>query len=380
MLSDKIIKPILAITVLVAGLWVGSSIAMHKRLWLDEIYSQTSSIEPLSWQQIWSGRIPEGNNSPLFYSIQKVLCQAFHYQGVDLWQQDDQPGRLILRIDPIIFMSVALALLTWYFLALEGWAGGALAVVLFITSHMVWGYWAEARPYAMVVMGTVWQGLALHRFLKDRTETGRTGMICACHLFLALTSALSVIQVAAASLVLWLGGMRRVRDIIFCCILPLTIGFSYYSLAIHHRSWFAPHEGPIPLILANITSGRLVALLVFPVVILCLERFLRKPVERRVWLFALWTGLTLAGYILLLTYMKINSNPQAMGSAQVSSRYFITLTPVGIMGMLILSMALLRQVREHWLKWPVWIALLAIVLPRLIKTYHWVVAMHVWGG
>jgi hypothetical protein len=49
LLSQRILILVFVSSVFMAGLWQGFSIAFQKPLWNDEIYSQVSSVENISW-------------------------------------------------------------------------------------------------------------------------------------------------------------------------------------------------------------------------------------------------------------------------------------------------------------------------------------------
>ena len=105
----------LALIVFLLGFGQGLSIAIKKPLWTDEIFTQTDSIESKTWLQVLKGDMGQGNNSPLFYSIQKVVCLFTGYRSQDLWHKDEPQARLILRLVPVFFMSLGIALCVWYF-------------------------------------------------------------------------------------------------------------------------------------------------------------------------------------------------------------------------------------------------------------------------
>src|SRR3989339_191913 len=194
--SQRGIVFVFAAAVFMAGLCQGFSLALKKPLWNDEIYSQTSSVEGMSWAQIWTGRIREGNNSPAFYSVQKIVCGIFDYKSNDLWKNDDVPARLILRIAPVVCMSLGLALIVWFFGAYYALSGMMIAFIVGVSSYMVWYYWAEARPYAMMFLATTVQALLILYHCRFGRNTHGWG-IGVANLFLAFVSSLSVIQIAA---------------------------------------------------------------------------------------------------------------------------------------------------------------------------------------
>jgi uncharacterized membrane protein len=58
-------------------------------------------------------------------------------------------------------MSLGLALIVWFFCVYYSLLGGLIAFIVAISSYMLWYYWAEARPYALVFLATTIQALVL---------------------------------------------------------------------------------------------------------------------------------------------------------------------------------------------------------------------------
>jgi len=97
----------------------GLLLAEHKPLWNDEIFSQTN-VEVRSYAQLFLGKASEGNNCPLFYVLQKAICDLVKYKapealirrqlnGVDAFSQ------IILRLQPVFFMALSIACIFYYF-------------------------------------------------------------------------------------------------------------------------------------------------------------------------------------------------------------------------------------------------------------------------
>jgi hypothetical protein len=345
----------------------GFSIALKKPLWNDEIYTQIS-IENTTWAVIFMGRIIEGNNSPVFYSIQKIICVALGYRSNDLWHNDDVSTRFISRIAPVFCMSLGLALIVWFFCIHYSLLGGLIAFIISITSYMVWYYWAEARPYALIFLATTIQTLALLYFYRLDHKSRYWGVGVA-NLFLAFISSLSVIQIMASGVVLWFKGCRRIWPLLWGVGLPLGIAFGYYVVADHCFFYFAPHGQPLSLICANIPAERIGAFFIFPVLIWLLDRYVNKKKEFALWPFFVWAWLIFIGYVLFIAYFLFIKHSSV--GFEISNRYFMTLTPVG---MIVVSAGMLELVkRPHsiWGRVIVWVAILAVILPRLVKAFRW---------
>ncbi|MCX5681348.1 MAG: hypothetical protein NT079_03605, partial [Candidatus Omnitrophica bacterium] len=318
----------------------------------------------------WAGHIVEGNNSPLFYSIQKIICKAFNYQSDDLWNKDDIRARFILRIAPVFCMSLGLALIAWFFCVQYSLVGGLIAFIISISSYMVWYFWAEARPYALIFLATTVQTLVLLYYYRFKQKLSVRG-IAVANLFVAFTFSLSVIQIAVSGVVLWLRGCRRIWSLVGCVGLPLAIAFGYYAIGDHYTFFFAPHGQPHALIFSNIPSGRLVVFFLFPILVWGWDRYINKSKEYVLWSFFAWAWLTLIGYVAFLGYLKYLTFVQSFGQFEVSNRYLMALTPLGIIVVSAGILELVKRPRVIWARIVVWIVVLMVILPRLIKVFRW---------
>jgi len=98
----------------------GFFLSQHKVLWLDELYTQKVAIDADSYAGILSMQFPEGNKNPLFYIIQKSVCDIFSFHmpvtdKVGLSTKRYIPAQIILRIPANIYMSLALAIIFYFF-------------------------------------------------------------------------------------------------------------------------------------------------------------------------------------------------------------------------------------------------------------------------
>ncbi|MBF0595552.1 MAG: hypothetical protein HQL22_11390, partial [Candidatus Omnitrophica bacterium] len=313
--------------VFTSGFWAGSRIALNKPLWNDEIYSQMRSIDSMSWAGIWSGRIREGNNSPVFYSVQKVVCAAFGYQTADLWKKDDVRSRFLLRLAPIMCMSLGLAVIVGFFCAYYSFLGGLIAFIIAISSYMVWYFWAEARPYAFVFLATALQSV-FFLYACRFSRSPRYGVLGLLNLLLALVTSIGVIQIVAIGVILWFNGYRRFWALTGCVGLPFLIALGYYAAADHYQFKFVSWGMPLALIELNIPAGRLAAFFIFPLLIWGWDRYINKDRTFFLWPFFLWAWLTVAGYALFLGYLYFRQRPPQ--GFEVTGRYLMSLTPIGI--------------------------------------------------
>lgn len=359
----------LALFVFLFSFIQGLGIATRKPLWNDEIYTQVQSVENNSWLQTWKGNSQEGNNSPLFYSVQKAVSLLFGYHSQDLWHRDDLRSRIIIRLAPVFFMSLGIALCVGYLSFLYSILIGIFVLLLILTTFMIWAYWAEARPYSMVFCGTVFQSLALWNAfrLKDSGHAWRSIMFA--HIFLALTSSLSVIQISASGPILWLRGYRKPWQLLVMLGIPLAVAITYYAVSGHYMFRFAQHGMPMALIKASIPEGRLQAILFFPIILWIWDMKRAVKTSKELWFFQGWVGLTLLGYVLFLAYLWFRQKPP--DGCEISNRYFISLLPLGVISITLLSLEICRRPRFVWGRILAWGIILSLTLPRLIKLFQY---------
>ena len=145
---------------------IGFSLSAHKVLWLDELYTQQTAIDANSLKGILSHTFPDGNKNPLFYVIQKGACKAFSYRLPVYFPQyfystRDVPSQVILRIPSNFYMSLALALIFYFFTRFFSFYAAIYALCVALVTPMVWFYWVEARPYSLWFLLTSIQLLLL---------------------------------------------------------------------------------------------------------------------------------------------------------------------------------------------------------------------------
>lgn len=211
----------------------GLLLAQLKPLWNDELYSQVYSVEKMSYAQILLGQVPEGNNSPLFYLLQKAVCDVAHFQLPFVWEKQwniGQPqAQMILRLMPNFFMSLALAVI-FYMIAVEySWLAGGYAFVTALASSAVWVYWAEARPYALWFALTTLQILCFVRFIRHpKTRQLMRRFLIGIHFLLSITAVFGAVQVFIVSWLLFLFYEKKLTHYVLLLFLPLALGFYYF--------------------------------------------------------------------------------------------------------------------------------------------------------
>lgn len=348
-----------AIVVLIACLWAGVWIAHQRPLWNDEYFTQVASIYSISYGSQISGHIPEGANTPLFYLIQKLFLQLIHYQTPSQWLQghwySDASSQIVLRTTPIIFMSLSVALVFYYFCRRYSLGIGFYSLFIYSSSYMLWAYWAEARPYALWVFLTTAQSVVLlNRFDQyPRMDDGKESIwLAGINILLAFTSILSLGQIIVAS-VLWGGFKKReCKKYIFVTLVPVIIVIFYYMQGLKLPFYFG--LSPEQLIRDNISRQRIDILFIF-IVSLVFYLFTRRdkvlkhilgPEILQAVAYFIFMMLVLASSAVLLAAFALHAQSSGQGFP-ITSRYFICLTPIGVIATTMVSVALAGSLSKH---------------------------------
>ncbi len=366
--------------VLAALLCLGFALAHHHPMWNDEINSFVYSIHDIPYTAILNGKITEGNNAPLFYLIQKVLCDIVRYNiphpwTYHDWSYKDIHAQVFLRIQPVIFMSIALLLMFRYFLRHYGWLTAGYSLMVAVSSFMVWAYYVESRPYALWFLLTTIQAFLLLRLFEDKKPSIKFWRsLTVVHILMSFTVFLSVIQITVASALLWLWCEKDVRKYILPTAVPLLIAMYYHCRASHFGFWF--FDSPLQLIKANIPLDRMLILGVFGLLLLgcaapwqrIFKNFYRcEPMAAIKGYFTFTILMVLAGAAMLFL-MAATENHNGF---QVSNRYLIQLTPIGIIAIVLCSVHMLRAFASRRLVWLVLIVGLGgLLMFRCLRTYQ----------
>ena len=355
-------------------LWVGVELAKHKPLWGDEVYSQ-HGVQELSYGKILLGRINEGNNSPLFYLIQKGITDLTGYrlppQGS--W---DQKLRVLLRLAPNAVMSLALVL-TFYFFARNYalWAG-AYGFLTALFSFNVWLYWGEARPYALWFFLTIAQSL-LFLYIIKRPEGYLKSWrwLTAVHLLLASTVIFSFLQIAVVSVLLWLLKEKNWKKYVGLFIIPCIMIVYYYFLAPKYKFFFP--RTALQLIYPGFPKEWMLFLGLYMIALISSLRKKPRPFEIRkdpniaVISYMMLTSLILLGAAVVLACFKAGSVLPGQGF-EISHRYFIYLTPIGAVAVTLAAIELMKVCQHHrWLKINVIMGLWAFLVISLLRNSLW---------
>lgn len=361
---------------LAVGFWM----AGHKPVWNDEIYSQINSVERLSYRDIVLRKVGEGNGNPLFYLIQKGISDLFRYRFPGEWKGEwhiqDLRSQMVMRVQPNLFMSLSIALLFWFFARRYSVGAGTYALVVTLSSFMLWAYWAEGRPYALWFFLTTAQSLLfLSLTEQDEKDSRRWTALTAVHLLLSLTVVFGVVQIWIFSAMLWLGKERRWRRYVWPTLVPTGIGLAYYLASPKFKFFFT--NTPLQLVGASIPKDRLFLLSVYAV-FLALDYLGRKtrgagifrreaPREGGRYLVA--ALLMLASAFGILWLLKTGETPDKAGFS-ISNRYFIYLAPAGIIMVVLASLDVVRAFRRNFPLRVIGAVLLALLLAfRFYRTY-----------
>ncbi len=365
---------------------LGFSVARHRAVWNDEGYTQLFNVEKLSYQSIILGKVAEGNNSPLFYIIQKAISAMMHYSipitysqwgaGKKEITENALKSQIILRINPVLFMSLAITAIFYYFSKRYSIWSGFYSVLVALSSFMVWAYWAEARPYALLAFLTTIQ-LLVFLDLANGVDRHRKNwhILTIIHFLLALTSAMAIIQITVISFILWLKLERNWRKYITLFLLPSLICLGYYLRSPKYSFCFI--DGPMSLINASISKDRFLIILFFifyfivsrlgagkPLITRTIN-LLNKDQAKSVGNYLLATMLMLSGYFLFLFTLKLKAKGPGF---PVSNRYFISLTPLGIIAATLFSIYLVKAPKSKLGKITVVIGLVVLLVMRGVRT------------
>ena len=232
-------KKIIAAALFLLFLSTGNYLAQRKPLWNDEIYTQVRTLDRLSYQDILLNRMTEGNNCPLFYLIQKGICDAFHYKFPFVWDGEwyvgDLPSQMILRIGSNVFMALSLTAVFYFFARYYSGLAGFYSLFISMSSFMVWAYFAEARPYALWFFLTTLQSLL---FLRATVPSRIWRWLAVVHLFLALTITFSAVQILIVSGLLWFLREKDWKRYVFLTGIPISVCFFYYWCSPHFKFFF----------------------------------------------------------------------------------------------------------------------------------------------
>jgi hypothetical protein len=324
----------------------------------------------LSYGQILSGKIPEGNNFPLFYVLQKAMCDITGYKYPHVWKGEwnvDEPsGQIILRIWPNVCMSLAIAALFYFFCVEYSLLAGVYSFFTALSAFVVWAYWAEARPYSLWFCLTVLQGLLYLRMTRHSEGRGSIWVwYCVINVLLALTVVVGIVPVAIVSIMLYILRARSLTATVLSTILPIGITAFYYSQGPKYN-FLLPQDWS-NLIFDNLSAEWLLLLLGFSIIVAFRKISHREKIPALS--FAIFTAMMLSVALALIWYLNYKYDA-SHESFQISSRYFIFLAGTGMVAVTLFGVEAIQfYYRDRWLKMNLIMILVGILILRLIRTY-----------
>jgi len=364
--------------VFIACMSFGIVQSAHKETWGDEVYSQQKSVNNLTYLEMIQGKIPEGNNSPLFYMIQKVIIDTSifetpkdHRQG-HIFQK--QKVRVLLRFGSVIFMSLSAALVFYYFSNLSSLWLGILSLFIFFSSYMTWVFFVEARHYALWFCLTTIQSLLFLNIWESKTLSQRhLYQLASIHLLLSLTVILSMAQIFVISgLVLFLSKYQWKKQI-FLTLIPLAISMFYYLNAPKFSFQFV-NLTPEQLIRDCFSRDRfyILSIFLFFFAIYCVQmktglpKLFKDKAILKGGPYFIFTVAMICSAILIIALFKHYDHGEGFA---ISSRYFIFLTPISIISTTLIIYVMIKSLSPvKWIQWPVLFGMGHLIYFRFIKT------------
>lgn len=359
---------------------IGLTIAAHKPLWGDEILSLNFVVRS-SYASLLSQPIPEGNVCHLFYLLQKVFCDLAGFSLTPAWDaghwtHEDPYAWMIVRLNPVIFMSLSIVFVFYYFSRFYSSLAGWYSLMISLSSYMVWAYWAESRPYGLWIFLTTVQSL-LFLSLTGPIKPGakQWPLLTTVHFLLSLTSILSIAAIGIVSFLLWIYVERNWRRYVFLTVMPAVICILYYLNSPKYQWWFA--NSPWDLINASFPKDRFLIIFLFAGFLL-LYYFQRRTKRRRLFEddaikegipYLILTVLMVLAAVAVLLVFKLGANTNREGF-EIPGRYFIYLTPVGIIAVTLFSVQLWRAFKSKtWLQIFLGLGIGFLVLIRVLRTF-----------
>ena len=355
------------IACLLAGYWL----SQRKPLWNDEIYTQVTVIDKVSYFNLLTRQNPEGNNAPLFYIIQKAVCDLTGYTFPHLWKGESEwfysepRAQIILRMSSNVFMSLTIACIFYFFAKFySGWTG-LYGLVMALSTGVVWTYWVEARPYTLWVLLTTLQSLILLYMLEQNKVDQKLWVgLSGVHFLLSLTVILSLMQIVIASAILWLLKVKNWKKYIFLTLVPCGLCLFYYSNAPIVSYGAADF---MSLIYVHIPRERLL-IGIFLIIFFIYSVRKNKKLLKVEFIYLGFTVLLFAAAYLIYMLVMLKSKGTVFGP--LPDRIFIHLMPTGIIAAVIFSYYLVQEAKNKiWLFWNINILLGGLLIWQALDTY-----------
>ena len=349
----------------------GFLLSQHKVLWLDELYTQHTAIDANSYAGILSLKFPDGNKNPLFYVIQKAVCNIFSYHmpaayAKELNRTRDIPSQIILRIPSNFYMSLALALIFYFFTRFYSCFAALYALSVALVSPMVWMHWVEARPYSLWFLLTTVQLLLLCcSVVSPKIKTVKS--LFWTHILLSLTTPASMFQIFIATLMVWWKGRASAKQLGLIFVLPMCIALFYYSVDVMDKIktyMFFPNLFDV------VMPERLFIYVIYALIAWVLPEKYKKLSWNIFFLPVSLLFLASGVFVLFVDLFTQNSDQGFF------SRYLIYLTPPDILMFSLASLDLRQWSRPNpWICMNVSIFLGGMVIMRGLITYRMILAL-----
>ncbi len=348
---------IFAAIILVLGFYVGNILSAANPLENDESYTQHQSIQQLGYIDILQGKVDEGNNCPLYYTLSKTFGQIFHFQLQTRWVMEqyvcEATPQLMMRFLPVFFMSLVIAGCFYYFARRYNIISGLIVVGLFLTSPLIWTYWAQDRPYSLWILLTCAHTILLSEYFLFKNNSALFWRcLCVTQWLLTLCSGFGLVQTLLAFVFI-----RKRFWSVFA--LPALIGL-FYALGAPKYHFRIPTDWT-HLILANISWERLVVLIVG----IFFARALRP--------LAAWVGtlLVLGGTLIFTVYLQ---HTQGLQGFELSPRYLLFLLPSSVIALTLLGIELWRCFARHF--WSKLLFIQTLLLILLLGGWRTAIVLH----
>jgi len=378
-----ILSIILLLLLLIPGFWL----AYNKPLWNDEIYSIQSTILGHSYMDIFLGRIGqiEGNQAPFFYLIQKVICDLTDFSFPETMGSAaagfaDSRTQILMRINPVIFISLSIVLIFYYFSRYYSIGTGLYSILVSLSSFIVWFHWPEARPYALWFFLTTCQSLIFLSLISEKMLPKKSWTrLAIVHFLLCFTTVFSLIQIIAVGVILWFIYDKNWKRYIVLSAIPAIICLLYYFTSPKFNFFFK--DGFLQLINASVSKDRLLIIFIFLMYLITITqskiklplgwkmRELKNPDKKVMAGFLTYFGLILSGVLLILIKLKFADTGIGF---QVSYRYFICLAPVGIIAVTLFSFYLVRASKNYVIRGAMFVVLGVLLVLRLGRMYQFI--------
>ena len=350
-------KPIiiaLSTLVVLVCLWIGSRLSEKLLLWTDEIYTQVGIIEKNSYIDLVLLKSDETSRSPLFYLIQKTICDITNFHFPFEWKQErfvkDVYSQRIMRFSSNVFMSLTIGLIFLYFAFYYSYSSGVLAILMTLSSYLVWSYWVEARPYSLWILLTVSQVFLFMEILKKSAYHKKLWLILGVvHIALSMTIFLSIMQILAVSVILWFCINKDWKSYWWITVWPVVLNLFFFFKT--HNLGVNFVGTPQNMINLNFSLDRLIFVSLFAGILLFVKKSYYPVTFDKISYkeleyskpFFLFTFVMLAFGLIMLFILKMIEN--GLGSC-VHMRHWLFLTPISIIATTLAFIHLGRMFRD----------------------------------